>query len=217
MKTTKLVLSLCVALAIINLNLIRTNANTPTTASNIVYNSNQSITELKNVNIDGKVYNVHFIYGSLQEVYKQIQYIALNKIPDPVKAINAINTILNNLDVVPRVIAEKPKNRKYPAAYNNDSYMIPISVTEITYQKTSVEIRALYGIFDAETKQWQKSVVDDGVGKGILQYRYKSHGPRTAGVYTKFEEVKMTNKGFNDAALNPSSAASCYNTLSSER
>jgi hypothetical protein len=187
-KITRFVLLLCVALVIINLNLIATNANTPATSPNIVYNSNQNITGLKGANIEGKIYNVQFIYGDFNEAYKETQDLAFNEIPDPVKAINAINEILNTLSPVPKTIAEKPNNRKYPASYKNDFYMIPIEVIERTYKETSIEIKALYGVFDAERKQWQTSVVDDG----IFQYKYKSHGPRTAGVYTKFEEVKMT-------------------------
>ncbi len=185
-KITKFLIPLGIALTIINLSVMATNANIPTTSPNIVYNSNQNIIGLKGTHIDGKVYNVQFIYGDLNEAYKENQDL-WNKIPDPSRAINAINKILNTLNPVPKAIAQKPKNRKYPASYNNDFYMIPIKIIERTYQRTGIEIMAVYSIFDKETKQWQTSIDDEN-----LEYNYKSHGPRTAGVYTRFEEVKMT-------------------------
>ena len=188
-KIIRFLMPLSITLAIISLSVLGTKADTSRTPPNVIYNSNQNIIGLKSVHIDGKVYYVQFIYGDLNEAYKETGFLLLNKIPDPVKATDAINQILNTLNPVPKAIARKPKNRKYPASYNNDSYMIPIKIISRTYQeKTGIEIRTLFSVFDPKTKQWQSSVVDDG----IFQYEYKAHGPRTAGVYTKFEEVKMT-------------------------
>lgn len=185
-KITKFLIPLGIVLIIINFNVMTINANIPTTSPNIVYNSNRNIVGLKGIHIDGKVYNVQFIYGDLNEAYRETQNL-WDEIPNPSRAINAINKILNSSNPIPRTIAQKPKNPKYPASYNNDFYMIPISIVERTYQKTSIEIRAVYSIFDKKTKQWQTSIDDKN-----LEYKYKSHGPRTAGVYTKFEEVKTS-------------------------
>jgi|GEM_PF-4046157 len=175
---TQFVLATSITLSIVTLNFtVSTNANIPTKSANIIYNSKRKIVGLKNLQIDGKIYNVQFIYGDFNQVYKGFKDPAITNIPDPVKATTAINSALNSLKPVPTTITEKPK-RKYPGAYGLDLYMFPLQIVERTYKETSIEIYGAFGAFDKKAKQWK---TETG--------RYVSHGPKTAGVYTKFNLV----------------------------
>ena len=182
---SRLMFSLSISLGVLTINPILTtaNENIPESSATLVYDAQKNITGVQGIKLEGKTYNIKFVYGNFQDKYQGMQDPLLVNIPDPILAINEINSLLNSLQPIPKVVSAIPKKPKYPSAYKTDIYMIPVQVINRSYGKqTSTEIYAVFGYFDKETGRWTTA-----------SNEYVKHGLSTAGVYTQFRLIFVHN------------------------
>lgn len=123
----------------------------------IYTNSSGKIVGINNLRIGDKRYNVKFEYGSFENLYmdrnlnppfKRWLLPLSEESDEPMKAMAAINAVLNSLDKVPQTVGDDPQPRGFTPpfmasilALSDRSYCIPLKyiITERTYGKVKTD------------------------------------------------------------------------------
>jgi hypothetical protein len=143
-------------------SILSTPAQTSTSRNvnfNLVKGKTGNVIAINNLTIENRRYNVKFIYGTFNEVFKnQSTPVFWQNQSAAKRALEAINTALNGRKPGVKKIGLIPKNQLSNAGSGNN-FMMPIAIERIVrqYGKERTENAYLKGVvagFDEKQKVW---------------------------------------------------------------